>query len=114
MRKKWRGRKMNSKRKGSAGERELLEILQQFGEARRNDQTFIGGKDNPDISFTSGTRRYHVECKRTERLKLHEAINQAERDAGADSIPVVAHRRSREPWYITMKLTDFLKGGGKP
>lgn len=104
---------MNSKRKGNDGERELLSILRQHGEATRNDQTFIGGKDNPDISFTSGSRRYHVECKRTEHLKLYEAIRQAEADAGSMAIPIVIHRRNREPWYITMRLSDFLAGGGK-
>ena len=104
---------MNGKRKGNEGEKELLSILRKYGEAVRNDQTFIGGKDNPDISFTREGRRYHVECKRTEHLKLHEAINQAERDAGGKAIPIVVHRRNREPWYITMQLKDFLNGGGQ-
>ena len=102
---------MNSKRKGSAGERELLDILKKYGPAVRNDQRFVGGKDNPDISFTLGSSRYHVECKRVEHLDLHGAIRQAEQDAGSGFIPVVIHRRSREPWYITMRLDDFLNGG---
>lgn len=105
---------MNSKRKGNAGEIELLAILRQYGEAVRNDQTFIGGQNNPDISFTSGTRRYHIECKRTEHLQLHEALRQAERDAAGLAVPAVVHRRNREPWYITLKLSDFLQGGGEP
>lgn len=100
---------MNSKRKGSAGERELLGILAQYGKAERNDQRYIGGVDNPDISFEIGGTRYHVECKRVERLNLHEAMNQAMHDANGHAVPVVIHRRSREPWMITMQLNDWLK-----
>lgn len=102
---------MNSKRKGNAGERELLSILSKYGEAVRNDQTFIGGEGNPDISFFDGRENYHVECKRAERLNIHAALRQAEFDAGERKIPVVAHRRNREPWYITMRLNDFLMIG---
>ena len=107
---------MNSKRKGNAGERELLAILSEHGEAIRNDQTYIGGKGNPDIAFTDGSTRYHVECKRAERLNIHAAIQQAERDADPADIPIVAHRRNHEDWYITMRLRHFLqalKGGVK-
>jgi len=100
---------MNSKRKGNAGERELLSILQQHGEAARNDQTFIGGKGNPDILYYDGRAHYHIECKRTEKLNIHAALRQAESDA-EDAIPVVIFRRNREPWYITMRLEDFLGG----
>lgn len=102
---------MNSKRKGSAGERELLAILGQYADVKRNDQTFVGGKNNPDILMDWKGRKYHVEVKRVERLNIHAAINQAEHDAGGGTIPIVVHRRNRECWYVTMKLTDFLSGG---
>lgn len=94
----------------------MLEILSGYGEAVRNDQTFTGGKGNPDIAFFDGLTRYHVECKRAERLNLHAAIKQAETDAEGAALPVVIHRRNREQWYITMRLKDYLEritGGGK-
>lgn len=72
---------MNSKRKGNGGERELLSILQAVGVAERNDQRYTGGVDNPDISFTLGGRRFHVECKRAERFNAYAAMEQAEHDA---------------------------------
>lgn len=97
-----------SKRKGNTGERELLDILQQHGEAHRNDQRYIGGFGNPDIAFTCGQHRFHVEAKRTERLNLHAAIRQAERDAVEGQTPTVMHRRNREPWYVTIPLSEFL------
>ena len=102
---------MNSKRKGSAGERELCEFLTAAGHpARRNEQRYTGGKGNPDVS-AEGRETQHIECKRVEHLNVSEAMKQAERDADG-KIPVVMHRRNREPWYITMRLSDFLAGGG--
>jgi len=99
---------MNSKRKGSAGEREVCEIFKESGhEAHRNDQSYTGGFMNPDISV-SGFDDYHFEIKRVERLNVPEAMNQARHDCG-NRIPAVIHRRSREPWLITMTLDDWMK-----
>ena len=105
---------MNSKRKGNQAERELLRILQSYGlDAHRNDQTYIGGVDNPDIAVKIGPVSVHVECKRVERLSLAAALRQAHRDANGHAFPVVAHRRNREPWLITMELADLLQIIGK-
>lgn len=102
---------MNSKRKGSAGERELCEILTGAGyPAHRNDQQYTGGKGNPDID-AQGLERFHIEVKRVEKLNISAAMQQAERDA-ENRTPVVIHRRNREQWLITMKLSDFLQKGG--
>ena len=105
---------MNAKRKGSAGERELAAILTAAGyPAHRNDQRDVGGWNNPDIS-AEGLEGWHVEVKRVERLNIGEAMSQAERDA-AGRVPVVAHRRNRQPWLVTLHLTDWLallQGGG--
>lgn len=100
---------MNSKRKGNAGESEVLHILQQHGyQACRNDQTFVGGMERPDISLDLNGIRFHVEVKRQEHLRLHEAMDQAIRDANGKAVPVVIHRRNREPWQISMLLDDWL------
>lgn len=101
---------MNSKRKGNRAERELLHLLQAYGlDAHRNDQQYIGGVDNPDISVKIGPVSVHVECKRVERLALAVALRQAHRDANGHALPVVVHRRSREPWLVSMELTDLLE-----
>lgn len=99
---------MNVKRKGNAGERELLEILQGYGVAIRNDQRYVGGVGNPDISFVTAGRRFHVECKRCEALNIHAAMRQAESDC-REALPIVAHRRNREKWLVTMPLDVFLE-----
>ena len=100
---------MNSKKKGNAGERELCAILAEAGAAQRNDQRYIGGIDNPDISFELAGNRFHVECKRAERFNAYEAMAQAQRDANGHSTPIVAHRRNRRPWLVVLTLEDFLR-----
>lgn len=100
---------MNSKKKGNAGERELCAILAEAGAAQRNDQRYIGGKDNPDISFEIGGRRFHVECKRAEKFNAYAAMNQATQDANGHAVPIVAHRRNRLPWLVVLTLDDFLR-----
>lgn len=100
---------MNSKAKGSAGERELLSILAEAGAAQRNDQRYVGGVDNPDISFQKGGNRFHVECKRAERFNAYAAMDQAQRDANGHAVPIVAHRRNRRPWLVVLTLEDFLR-----
>lgn len=100
---------MNSKKKGSAGERELLSILAEAGAAQRNDQRYVGGVDNPDISFQMGANRFHVECKRAEKFNAYAAMDQAQRDANGHAVPIVAHRRNRRPWLVVLTLADFLR-----
>lgn len=100
---------MNSKAKGSAGERELCVWLTAHGyPARRNEQRYIGGKGNADV-VAEGLERFHFEVKRGERLNVPAAMQQAERDADG-RIPAVVHRRNRAPWLITMHLEDWIKG----
>lgn len=104
---------MNSKRKGNTGELELLHLLEEHGlEVRRNDQKFVGGVDNPDLSLTVEGQPVHVEMKRCERLSLYEAIEQAEHDANGHALPVVVHRRNRKPWLVVLRLEDMLRALG--
>lgn len=101
---------MNAKKKGSAGERELLHLLEAHGiPAHRNDQRFVGGTDRPDVSATVSGIPLHVEVKRTERLRLSEAVAQAVRDANGHALPVVVHRSNRQPWLATVRLEDVLQ-----
>ena len=98
-----------SKSKGTRGEHEIEKLLQQYGiRAYRNDQIFKGGKGNPDVSAEIAGIPLHVEVKRCERLNVPEAMHQAERDAAENTLPVVAHRRNRESWLITARLSDIL------
>ena len=105
---------MNSKRKGNGGELELLHRFHAMGfPCYRNDQRYIGGKDNPDLCLTVNGQEYHVEVKRTERFRLYEAMEQAIQDAGGKRVPVVLHRRNRGEWMAILRLEDFLKTAGR-
>ena len=99
-----------SRSKGARGERELAARLRELGWASaRRGQQFAGGPDSPDIAGAiSGV---HIECKRVERLNLAAAMEQAESDAGA-LVPLVASRRNRGPWLVTVRLEDLRQLAG--
>lgn len=94
---------MNSRDKGKRGEREWAEVLKtQFGlDARRGIQ-YQGSPLSPDV--VGGWQGTHPEVKRVERLDIDEAMNQAIRDSGLDSIPYVAHRKNHCDWLFTAKV----------
>lgn len=97
---------INSRSKGKAGELEWAKWLRNrlgISEARRGQQ-FQGGADSPDVLGIGGI---HFEVKRVERINLDKAMDQASGDCGIDAIPVVAHRRNRRPWMITILADDI-------
>lgn len=95
-----------SRRKGAVGERELAGFLSEHGHPARRGQQFSGSPESPDV--VCPTLPFHFEVKRTEALRLHEAMAQAVADAG-DKVPVVAHRRSRGEWLAVIRLGDLVK-----
>lgn len=97
---------MNSKRKGSAGERELAALLREYGFAARRGIQSPAGQLEADVVGIPGI---HLEVKRVEKLNISTAMAQSMRDARPDEIPAVVHRRNREPWLITMPLTCWLE-----
>lgn len=98
----------SSQRKGRRAELELVEILHSYGFASVQPGEAVSFGSTPDIVGLPGI---HIECKRCEQLRIAEWSAQAERDAEAfqDGLPVVFHRRSREPWRVTMRLSDFMQ-----
>lgn len=99
--------KINSRDKGARAEREFAHLLREHGyEAERGCQ-HSGGKDSPDVK--SNMPSVHWEIKRTEKLNLQNAMEQAKRDAGENEMPVVGHRRNRTEWLVTMRFEDWIK-----
>ena len=97
-----------SRDKGKRGELELVAELRRlaFGSARRAHQ-YCGTESSADIL---GLEKIHIECKRCESLSIYKAMQQATRDAGeTQDIPVVMHRRSRQPWLVIMNLENWAK-----
>lgn len=95
----------SSQRKGADGERELAALLREYGYPVERGGSLSFG-EVPDLTGLPGV---HIEVKRVERLNVPEAMKQAVRDAAEfGSIPVLFHRRSREPWLVTMRLHDWM------
>lgn len=97
--------KTNSRSKGARGEREFAEELRRSGiEARRGQQ--FSGLEGRDV--ISSVDRVHWEVKRTEKLRLWDALEQAQSDANESEIPIVAHRANRRPWVAILSIESLV------
>ena len=94
-------------RKGRAGEWELSKLLNAAGFDTRPAPPMNYGTE-PDIVGLPGV---HIECKRAERLRLSEWMEQAKRDAArfGDGMPVVIFRQNGQPWRVLLNLDSFLR-----
>lgn len=94
-----------SRNKGKTGERELAhELTRVFGVTARRGVQFQGSPDSPDV--VTDIPGIHIECKRTERFRLYEALEQAIADAGT-GVPLVLHRQNKKPWVVVIRLDDL-------
>lgn len=100
-----------SREKGKRGEREVAKIFREAGypEARRTSQ--YCGKTG-DASDVTGVPGLHLEVKFVEKEAVRSWYGQAVRDAEAadrGDVPVVIHRKTHQPWLVTLSLDDFIK-----
>lgn len=93
-----------SRNKGAQAERELANILKERGYPVNRGKVFYKESD------VVGLEGIHIECKRVERLNIHQAMEQAVNEAHkrSDGYPTVFFRRDRGEWLVTMRLTDWL------
>ena len=99
-----------SRDKGKRRELELVHILNDNGFDARRGYVF---QHEPDIVGLDG---FHVEVKGVESLNVRKALQQSIDDAEKrqDGTPILAWKKSNEPWTVTLLLEDFLKIiGGK-
>ena len=96
---------MNSREKGTRGERELAKKLAEYGFNTWRGQHYSGANGDADVV---GIPKLHIECKRVERLNIYDAIAQSKHDAREGEIPVVMHRKDKCKWLITMELDTFM------
>lgn len=99
----------NGKQKGKRGELELVKAINGYGyETRRSVQ--YNGKAEEGQPDLLGLPKIHIECKRTEKLKLYDAVDQAKRDSeGTDMLPVVFHRKNNCEWLAIMPMDAFME-----
>lgn len=95
-----------SRDKGKRGEREVAKLLQENGYSARRGQQFCGASGDADVIGVPGL---HIEVKRTETLKLYEALKQSQEDAREKEVPTVWHRRNERPWVVILTAEEFLK-----
>ena len=97
---------INSRAKGCRGERELANLLREYGYDARRGVQYCGANGDADVTGLPGI---HIEVKRTERLNIEKAMAQSSRDARDGEMPVVMHRKDRHPWLVTMAMGDFME-----
>ena len=98
---------VNSKQKGKRGELEFCHYCMDRGyENIERSQQYCGIKGDADVVGIDGL---HIEVKRVQKLNIDKAMNQSISDAKEDEMPIVAHRKDRDYWKVTMKAEDFLK-----
>lgn len=98
-------------RKGRNGEIELVRILNECGIPAAVGAPLNYGSE-ADITNIPGL---HAECKRTEKIRLSDWLEQAEADAAkfADGAPTIFWRKNRSPWMVFMRLQDWLELYGR-
>ena len=98
--------KINSRKKGKRAELDLAHKLSDLsGLTCRRSQQYAGINGDADVV---GLPFIHIEAKAVERLNIRDAMRQSESDAREDEMPVVMHKKNRQPWLVTMNLDDFV------
>lgn len=99
---------INGNEKGKRGELEWSKFCNEKGYSVRRTAQYCG--KTGDASDCVGLPGIHIEVKRVENLNVYKAIEQALRDSeGSENIPIVAHRKNRKGWLVTMTADDFFK-----
>ena len=99
---------INSNQKGKTFEREVAGLFRKRGWKARRGQQFSGLGDSPDVVVEDAPWLW-IEAKRTERLRIYPAIEQAVGDAGENQVPVVIHRSSQKETLVTMRFEDWFE-----
>jgi Holliday junction resolvase len=101
---------MNSKKKGSRGERALRDVWIKHGytDAHRSQQ--YSGKGESAADLEGVDPKLHIECKVGYTYKtIYDFMEQATRDAKENQIPVVNCKMDRKEWLCVMRLDDFIE-----
>lgn len=99
--------KVNSRQKGARFERELAEILREYGYDCRRGVQYSGKNGDADVIGLPGI---HIEAKHCEKMLLYDWMAQAKRDASKNGrLPAVFHKKNRAAILVTMELDDWMK-----
>ena len=99
---------VNGKAKGKRGELELCYVLKElFGWDASRSQQYNGNAGDSDLIVRQMPRLF-LECKRVQALNLSGAMELAAQQAGS-KLPAVFHRKDREDWLLTIRLSDLME-----
>ena len=98
---------INSRAKGARGERQWRDQLRNEGFDARRGQQFSGGADSPDVICDS-LPGIHWEVKNVQAGNPYNWVEQAERDAGSNKMPIVAHKRNGKEWLCILRAADLF------
>lgn len=101
---------MNSKQKGSRGERALRDVWKAHGyeDAHRSQQYSGKGESSADIEGIDP--RLHIECKTGYSFKqIYNFMEQAKRDAKEGQTPICNIKMDRMPWLWVCYLDDGIE-----
>lgn len=104
--------RINSKKKGSRVELELVHWLKERGvvSARRTQQ-FSGKEGTSDVVAPDELPSFHIEVKGTagaklEKSKLKKWVEQICRDKVSNSLPVIFHKANNHPWVAIFRAEE--------
>jgi hypothetical protein len=100
---------IDSRKKGIRAELAFCKaVMDLYGISSRRSQQYCGATG--DAADVVSDLVGHFEIKHVERLNLAEAYDQARTDsAKSGRTPIVAHKKNRGPWMISMALSDLGK-----
>ena len=97
----------NSKDKGKRFEREIANLLKDYGYDARRTAQYCG--NTGDASDVVGLPGIHIECKAQEQMRLYEWMQQAIRDSEkSGKMPAVFHKKNYADILVTMRLDDWM------
>jgi hypothetical protein len=104
----------SAKAKGRRFQTEVRElILESFPILEPDDvKGAIMGEKGQDIQLSPAAQKvfpYAVECKNTEKLNIWSALEQAEKNAKAPSVPVLFFKRNRSKSYVAIEAEHFFE-----
>lgn len=95
---------VNGRQKGASFERQIANYFKGKGYDTHRGIQYRSGMEEADVVGLEGV---HLELKRVENLNLQKAMEQSIRDAKDGEMPVVIHKKNRQPIMVTMLLDDW-------
>ena len=96
------------KAKGARGDIMFRDFCREHGFANVQRGGQLPYQKGSFLADVIGLAGVHLEIKNVEKLNVREAEEQAERDCQDGRIPILAHKKNRKPWLITMRADDFF------